>query len=234
MVRLKEPRRMDRQEAGKEGRKERIGEMTDDDAKDQTTDERLGLVQSELREVRVKLSALEAEAEERTKETRLNLEKILQEIFDNERLKLEEESDQRLSALINAHVRYDVRQEWLEEAFRQVAESHHVIVKLAGVHGGRLDGQDVASAHAESRLDTLIEAQIQVLQRVDALTGAIAAVNGRIDGIGAHLEKAAEQIITLATAQTRAEERIRALLERDGAKKTTRSSTRVAKKGATP
>src|SRR5215475_9716113 len=188
--------------------------------------ERIGLVQSELREVKDKLSALEAETEERTRETRLNLERILKEIFDNERLKLEEEAEQRFSALNNTQVRYDVRQERLEEAFSQVAESHHVIVQLASVHGERLDGYGKASVQTESRLDVLIDAQMQFLRHMDTLTSDIAALNGRIERIGAHLDRAAEQIISLATVQTRTDEQIKILLDRDGSKKTRRPSTK--------
>ena len=229
----KEPSPTAHCEAGNEGRIERIGEMTDE-PKDQTNEERLGLVQSELREVKDKLSALEAETEERTRETRLNLERILKEIFDNERLKLEEEAEQRFSALSNTQVRYEVKQERLEEAFSLVAESHHVIVQLASVHGERLDGYSRASVQTESRLDVLIDAQMQFLRHMDTLTSDIAALNGRIERIGAHLDRAAEQIISLATVQTRTDEQIKILLDRDGSKKTRRPSTKVAKKEATP
>ena len=206
--------------------------MTDD--KDQTSDEKLGMVQTELREVKAKLSTLEAEAEERTRETRLKLDKILQEIFDSERLKLKEkeEADQRLDALIDAQVKYEARQERLEEAFLQVAESHHLSAQLAGFHGQRLDGHEQANIQTESRLDALIDMQIQLSHRVDALTSDIAALNGRVDRIGAHLDQAVEQIKALAAAQTRTDEQIKILIGREGSKKTGRTSTKVAKKEA--
>src|SRR5215510_6255036 len=105
-----------------------IGEMTDDNTKDQTTDEKLGLVLSELRKVKAKLSMLEASAKERTKETRLKLDKIIQEIFNDERLK----------GLM------------LEEAFRQVAESHQALVQLASSHGERLDGHGKANVQTDT------------------------------------------------------------------------------------
>jgi len=212
-----------------------IGKMTDDNTKDQTTDEKLGLVLSELRKVKAKLSMLEASAKERTKETRLKLDKIIQEIFNDERLKglkLEEEADQRLSALINTQVRYEVRQELLEEAFRQVAESHQVLVQLASSHGERLDGHGKANVQTDSRLDALIDAQIQLLSRVETLTSGIAALNGSIDRIGAHLDQAVGQIKALADAQTLTDEQIKILLARGGSTKTARASTKAAKKGA--
>jgi len=62
--------------------------MADENANtaDFTMDEKLDRILSELREVKTRLIALEAAAEGRTTETRQKLDKIIQEICDNERL----------------------------------------------------------------------------------------------------------------------------------------------------
>src|SRR5262249_15870020 len=104
------------------------------------------------------------------------------------------------------------------------AESHHIIVQLASAQGERLDGHDKADVQTESRLAALIDAQIQ-------LSHNIAALNGGIDRIGAHLDQVEEQRSSLATRQERTAEQIKILVEREGAKKTERTTTKVAKKG---
>jgi hypothetical protein len=138
--------------------------------------------------------------------------------------------DERLTAPVNAQVKYEVRQERLEEAFSQVAESQLIIVQLASVHGERLDAHDKANLQTENRLAALIDAQIQLSHCVEALTSNISTLNGCIDMIGAHLDQAAEQIKALATAQTRTDEQIKLLLGRDVPAKPGRKSTKTAKK----
>ena len=62
--------------------------MTDENANtaELTMDEKLDRILSELREVEARLSAIEASAEGRTNETQMKLDKIIQEIVNNERL----------------------------------------------------------------------------------------------------------------------------------------------------
>ncbi|HKQ79753.1 MAG TPA: hypothetical protein VJ810_39025 [Blastocatellia bacterium] len=131
-------------------------------------------------------------------------------------------SEEKLTAPINSQVKFEVRQERLEEAFSQVAESQLMVVQLAGVHGERLDGHDKAMDQAESRFTSLIEAQIQLTHCVHALTTNIST-------LGAHLDQAVQQIKALATAQTRTDEQIRQWI--DNSTKPARKSTRTAKKG---
>ncbi len=156
-------------------------------------------------------------------------------------------ADERLDALINAQLRYEARQEKIEEAFRQVAAAHAALVEMLRLHDERLDGHDEANVHTESRLDALIDSQIRLTERVDTLTGDIAALNGRaaatddrLDRIGERLDQVAalqaanaEQIKALAEAQMRTDEQIRLLLERNGAANPGRKSTKTAKKKVT-
>ena len=61
--------------------------MTEDNTKDLTTDEKLDSILSKLANVETRLSALEAVAEDRARETRPKLDLIIKEISDaNERL----------------------------------------------------------------------------------------------------------------------------------------------------
>ena len=126
------------------------------------------------------------------------------------------ETDERLDALINAQVRYEARQERLEEVFRQVAASHQMLVELASIHEERLDGQDEADVQTESRLDALIDAQILLTERVDTLTRDIVAINGRSAATDERLDRMAGMVESLVTAQARTDEQIRSLLDRNG------------------
>jgi hypothetical protein len=108
-------------------------------------------------------------------------------------------TDSYIEALVNAQVRCDARQEKLEEAFRQVAESHVRLVEMLQLHEKRLDGQDAAQERTDGRLDVLIDDQISAREQ--------AAERGRL------LD---EKLGRLAEAQARADEQIRLLLERSG------------------
>jgi hypothetical protein len=108
-------------------------------------------------------------------------------------------TDSYIEALVNAQVRYDARQEKLEEAFRQVAESHVRLVEMLQLHEKRLDGQDAEQERTDGRLDVLIDDQISAREQ--------AAERGRL------LD---EKLGRLAEAQARADEQIRLLLERSG------------------
>jgi chromosome segregation ATPase len=162
-----------------------------------------------------------------------------------------QEADKRLDALINAQVSYEARQERLEEAFRQVAASHAQLVEMLQLHEDRPDGQGEANVHTESRLDALIDAQIQLTQRVDTLTGDISALNGRAAATDERLDRMAErmeahdqqlgrievlqvenatQIKALISAQAGTDEQIKRLFDRRKTAKTPKA--RVKKTGA--
>ncbi|MGH9838039.1 MAG: hypothetical protein ACREEM_04570 [Blastocatellia bacterium] len=89
---------------------------------------------------------------------------------------------------------HESRQAKLEEAFRQVAESHQALVQLAGIHEERLDSHEEGQAHTDARLDALIDSQIQLTQRVDTLTGDIAALTGDIAALNGHFEQTDERL----------------------------------------
>ena len=108
------------------------------------------------------------------------------------------EVDERIEALINTQVRYEARQEKLEEAFRQVGESHVQLVEMLRIHENRLDGHDQAQERTDSRMDALIDDQISAREQAEQ--------RGRI------LD---EKLARLAEAQARADEQIRRLMERN-------------------
>jgi len=139
-------------------------------------------------------------------------------------------SDDKLTGPVNTQMKYEMRQERLEEAFSQVAESQLIIVQLASVHGERLDTLDKVTVQSESRLAALIDAQIQLSHCVEALTSNIVTLNGCVDRIGARLDQAAEQIKALATAQARTDEQIKTLLDNGALAKPRRKSTKTVKK----
>ena len=176
--------------------------------------------QARLTQEQMKLGARQAQLDEVIKEVAASH----QALIENLRVQEERNDDHdrwrdAVDEKLAAQVKYEVRQERIEEAFSQVAESQHVIVQLASAHGDRLDG-------TESRLSALIDAQIQLSHCMETLARNIAALNDRI---GAHLDQAGDQIKALATAQTLTDEQIKIFLE--GPKKTVRASTKVAKKG---
>jgi chromosome segregation ATPase len=104
------------------------------------------------------------------------------------------ETDERIEALINAQVRFEARQEKLEEAFRLVAQSHAQLVEMIQIHENRLDGQDQAQERTDGRLDALIDDQISARSQAEE--------RGRIlDG----------KLARLSEAQARADEQIRML-----------------------
>jgi chromosome segregation ATPase len=187
--------------------------------------------QTRLSEAQIRFGARQAELDEVIKQLAMSHQELL------ERFKAQEEridgadsrngaSDEKLAT----RVKYEVRQERLEEAFNQVAESQLMIVQLASVHGERLDGHDKANVQTESRLAALIDAQVQLSQCVETLASNIAAFSGCIDRIGAHLDQALEQINAFVTAQTRTDEQIKIRLDGDGSPKPRRKSTKAPKK----
>lgn len=147
------------------------------------------------------------------------------------------DADERIEALINAQVRYEARQEKLEEAFRQVATAHTQVVEMLQRHEERLDSHDEANIHTEARLDALIDAQIQLIERVDTLTRDIAAINGRAAATD-------ERLATLIEAQARTDEQmkrtdeqmrrtdeiVRSLVERNSSTAKPKAKAKKAKK----
>ena len=120
-----------------------------------------------LTEAQIRFEAVQAQFDEVIKQVATSHQALI-ELFrvQEERIdgynRWRDATDEKIDALINAQVKYGVRQERLEEAFRQVAESRLVLVQLASVHGERLEGHDNATVHTESRLDALIDAQIRL------------------------------------------------------------------------
>jgi hypothetical protein len=186
--------------------------------------------QSRLSEAQIRFGERQAQIDEALKQVAASQQSLI------EHLKVREEgrdvwrgaSNEKLAGPVNAQVKYDVRQERLEEAFGQVAESQFMIVQLASVHGDRLDGLDKANIQTDNRFAAMIDAQMQLSHCVHALASNIAILNGCIDRIGSHLDQAVEQIKALATAQTRTDEQIKQMVE--SSKKSPRKSTRTAKK----
>jgi hypothetical protein len=75
------------------------------------------------------------------------------------------ETDERIEALINSQVRYEARQEKLEDAFRLVAESHAQLVEMIRLHEGRIDGHDEAQERTDGRLDAVIDGRRETTNR---------------------------------------------------------------------
>jgi len=157
-------------------------------------------------------------------------------------------NEERFAELAEARERHEIRMAQLEASY-ELFEGF--VRDFKNETNQRLDGQDEANVQTESRLDALIDAQIQLTHRVDTLTADIAAVNGRLEEtdvrldrmseraeahderlgrIGGHLDQAVEAIRALAEAQARTDEQIKTLLDRNGAKKPRRKSTKAAKK----
>ncbi len=123
------------------------------------------------------------------------------------------DADDRFDALINAQVRYEARQERLEEAFRRIAEAHQTLVQLISIHEERLDAGDEARAHTDVRLDGLIDAQIGFDERLARLADAQAQYRRQAEERGARLD---EKLAQLQAAQARTDEQIKLLLDRNG------------------
>ncbi|MCG3159732.1 MAG: hypothetical protein JMDDDDMK_00747 [Acidobacteria bacterium] len=137
------------------------------------------------------------------------------------------EADDRLDALINAQVRYEARQERLDAAFRQIAESHQTLVQMLAIHEDRLDAGDKSQSHTDGRLDALLDSQIDFNARLMEIAEIQAARKREADERGARLDA---RLAQLAEAQARTDERIRALLERNGSKKPKASAKKSAAK----
>ena len=174
--------------------------------------------QARLSEAQIRLGAKQAELDEIIKhvaashQTLIECIKSLEERID-EHDKWRDSSEEKLAS----QVKYEVRQDRLEDAFNQVVESHHLIIQLASLHGERLDGHDQANGLTESRFVALIDAQLQLSQSVHALTENIASM-------GTHLELTVEQVKVNAISQIVDQQALLA------SKKPARKTSRISKK----
>ncbi|MGH9754523.1 MAG: hypothetical protein ACREA2_17225 [Blastocatellia bacterium] len=114
-------------------------------------------------------------------------------------------TDEKFNALANAQIGLEDRQAKIEESFQ-------LLVQLVRSHEERIDGHDEALRNADGKLDALIDAQMRFAERGDALTDDIKA---------------------LVVAQARTDDLIRSRLDRKGAAKPRRKTTKPAKKKAT-
>jgi len=67
--------------------------------------------------------------------------------------------------LTEAQIRYEARQERLDETVKQIAESHQTIIQLVRVQEERIDGHDAALRATDEKLNALIDAQIGLESR---------------------------------------------------------------------
>ncbi len=126
-----------------------------------------------------------------------------------------QDTGEKLDALINAQVRYEARQERMEEAFRQIAESHQALIGLLRIQEERIDGHDGAQQSTDARLDALIDAQIGFDERLARIAAAQAEHRKLAEERHARLD---EKLVQLAAAQAKTEERIEELFNRNGQK----------------
>jgi len=135
--------------------------------------------------------------------------------------------EETVNKLAEAQIGHESRMTRLEESFKealhQIAISIQQLTHLATAAYSRLDSLEEEQVHSDARFDALIDAQIQLTRREDALTSAIVVVNGRFD-------KVVDALEALAEAQARTDKQIRMLLDRNGATKPGRKSTKAAKK----
>src|SRR5262249_20329250 len=135
--------------------------------------------------------------------------------------------DKSLKALIDAQVGREVRLSKLEEA-------HQLLINLARIQEGRIDGQDEARLHSDARLDTLIDSQITFGQRFEQMTARVDRIGEHLDQVAAMQSENAAAIKTLIAVQTRTDEQIKALLDRNGtAKPKHKASKKAGAKKAT-
>ena len=135
--------------------------------------------------------------------------------------------EETVNKLAEAQIGHESRMTRVEESFKealhQIAISIQQLTQLATAAYSRLDSLEEEQVHSDARFDALIDAQIQLTRHGDALTGAIVVVNGRFD-------KVVDAFEALAEVQARTDKQIRMLLDRNGATKSGRKSTKAAKK----
>ena len=176
--------------------------------------------QAQLTEAQIGYEARQTRLEETVKQiaeahkTLIELVRIQEERIDGQD-EARRDFDEGLNALVNAQVRYEARQEKLEEAFRQVATSHAQLVEMLQLHEERLDGHDEADVQTESRLDGLIDAQIDFSERLSQLAAIQAEHRKQSEDRGARLD---EKLVRLQEAQARTAAQIRMLINRNGSK----------------
>jgi|SRR5215813_8448051 len=135
--------------------------------------------------------------------------------------------EETVNKLAEAQIGHESRMTRVEESFKEalhrIAISIQQLTQLATAAYSRLDSLEEEQVHSDARFDALIDAQIQLTRHGDALTGAIVVVNGRFD-------KVVDAFEALAEVQARTDKQIRMLLDRNGATKSGRKSTKAAKK----
>lgn len=67
--------------------------------------------------------------------------------------------------LTEAQIKYETRQERLDETVKQIAESHQTIIQLVRLQEERIDGHDTALRATDEKLTALIDAQIGLESR---------------------------------------------------------------------
>jgi len=124
--------------------------------------------------------------------------------------------EETVDKLAGAQLGHEFRLSHIEDGFRQIAGAIRQLMQIASATDERLDTFEEGAVHTDARLDALIDSQIQLARRMDAL-------DGRFD-------KVTEVIETLIRAQANTDEQIRSLLERNGATKPKRKTTKTPKK----
>ncbi|MGH9851857.1 MAG: hypothetical protein ACREBD_18630 [Blastocatellia bacterium] len=124
--------------------------------------------------------------------------------------------EETVDKLAGAQLGHEFRLSRIEDGFRQIAGAIRQLMQIASATDERLDTFEEGAVHTDARLDELIESQIQLARRLDTL-------NGRFD-------KVTEVIETLVQAQANTDQQIRSLLDRNGATKPKRKTTKTPKK----
>lgn len=88
--------------------------------------------------------------------------------------------EETVSKLAESQTGQDARLVRLEAAFQQVAQSLQLLIEMTATHEERHDAHDEARIHADARLDALIDSQIKLGERFDAMT---ARTDARLDAL---------------------------------------------------
>jgi chromosome segregation ATPase len=110
--------------------------------------------------------------------------------------------------LTEAQIRYEARQERLDETVKQIAESHQTIIQLVRAQEERIDGHDAMLRATDEKLNALVDAQIGFdsrqarLEESHQLLVQLARIQEeRIDGHEATLRATDEKLNALIDAQ---------------------------------
>jgi len=124
--------------------------------------------------------------------------------------------EEAVDKLAGAQLGHEFRLSRIEDGFRQIAGAIRQLMQIASATDERLDKFEEGEIHTDAKLDALIDSQMQLARRMDALNG--------------HFDKVTEVIETLIHAQANTDEQIRSLIERNGAAKPKRKTTKTPKK----